>query len=170
MIKEFTASIKDKNYKITLNDHSTSGTINQNSFTLDISKLNPTRIHALINHQSYNIELLSINKEEKKVTLTVNGHKYEVKLEDQYDHLLKNLGLDILTKNKINEIKAPMPGLVVNVLVNQGDVVEKDHPLLVLEAMKMENILKSPGRGMVKKINVSKGQAVEKNNVLIQFE
>ncbi|MCC7050886.1 MAG: acetyl-CoA carboxylase biotin carboxyl carrier protein subunit, partial [Bacteroidia bacterium] len=54
--------------------------------------------------------------------------------------------------------------------VKEGDKVTKGDALMVLEAMKMENILKSPGDGIIKKINVSKGQAVEKNTVLITFE
>jgi biotin carboxyl carrier protein len=62
-----------------------------------------------------------------------------------------------------------MPGLVVNILVAEGDTIAKGDALLVLEAMKMENIIKSPGEGVVKKININKGQAVEKNQVLIEI-
>jgi biotin carboxyl carrier protein len=63
-----------------------------------------------------------------------------------------------------------MPGLVLDVRVKEGDEVKKGDPLLVLEAMKMENILKSPAHAKIKKINVNKGQAVEKNQVLVSFE
>lgn len=51
----------------------------------------------------------------------------------------------------MKEIKAPMPGLVLNVLVNVGDNVEKDTPLLILEAMKMENVIKAGSSAVVKK-------------------
>jgi biotin carboxyl carrier protein len=62
-----------------------------------------------------------------------------------------------------------MPGMVLNVLVNEGQTVKKGDALLVLEAMKMENILKSPAEGTIKKITAVKGTAVEKNQILIQF-
>ncbi len=62
-----------------------------------------------------------------------------------------------------------MPGMVLNILVKEGDVVKKGDPLIVLEAMKMENILKSPTEGTVKKVAAIKGTAVEKNQLLIQF-
>ncbi|MNR65826.1 2-oxoglutarate carboxylase large subunit [compost metagenome] len=69
----------------------------------------------------------------------------------------------------MKEIKAPMPGLVLNVMVQEGQEVGKGDNLLVLEAMKMENIIKSPDSGIVKKILITKGDKVEKNEVLIQF-
>jgi biotin carboxyl carrier protein len=83
--------------------------------------------------------------------------------------LLKSLGFDDLNAKKVNEIKAPMPGLVLDVRVSEGDTVKKGDAILVLEAMKMENIIKSPTDGIIKKINVKKGVAVEKNQVLINF-
>ena len=59
--------------------------------------------------------------------------------------------------------------MVLKILVTEGDQVKKGDALLVLEAMKMENIIKSPADGLVKKINAVQGTAVEKNQVLIQF-
>jgi biotin carboxyl carrier protein len=71
---------------------------------------------------------------------------------------------------KIRNVKAPMPGLVLRIEVQPGQEVEKDTPLLILEAMKMENVIKSPGSGRVKSIPVQQGIAVEKSAVLIEFE
>jgi biotin carboxyl carrier protein len=62
-----------------------------------------------------------------------------------------------------------MPGLVLEVRVKVGDTVKKGDPLLVLEAMKMENILKSPADGIIQKVHVQKSAAVEKNQTLINF-
>ena len=62
-----------------------------------------------------------------------------------------------------------MPGMVLNILVTEGQEVKKGDALIVLEAMKMENILKSPTDGVIKKIAINKGVAVEKNQLLIQF-
>ena len=82
---------------------------------------------------------------------------------------MHSLGMDNVASSKVNQIKAPMPGMVLNVLVNEGTEVKKGDVLLVLEAMKMENMLKSPTDGVIKKIAVQKGNAVEKNQLLIQF-
>ena len=71
--------------------------------------------------------------------------------------------------SKLNEIKAPMPGLVVRITVEEGAEVKKGDSLLVLEAMKMENVIKAPGDAVVGKIKVNAGQAVEKNQLLISF-
>jgi biotin carboxyl carrier protein len=62
-----------------------------------------------------------------------------------------------------------MPGLVINIVVSEGDAVEKDSPLLILEAMKMENVIKSAAPGIVKRVLATKGVAVEKGSVLIEF-
>ena len=83
--------------------------------------------------------------------------------------LLQSMGLDTTSSRKLNEIKAPMPGLVVRITVEEGTEVKKGDSLLVLEAMKMENVIKAPGDAVVGKIKVNAGQAVEKNQLLISF-
>jgi biotin carboxyl carrier protein len=77
--------------------------------------------------------------------------------------------MDRLATQAMNEIKAPMPGLILKVLVGAGDTVAKGDNLLVVEAMKMENIIKAPGDGVVSAILTQAGDKVEKNQVLIKF-
>ena len=103
------------------------------------------------------------------MVLKINSVKYAIDLKDKYDELLHSLGMDNIASAKINQVKAPMPGMVLNILVHEGNEVKKGDVLLVLEAMKMENMLKSPTDGVIKKIAVQKGNAVEKNQLLIQF-
>ncbi len=67
-------------------------------------------------------------------------------------------------------LKAPMPGLVVNVQVKPGDRVAKGQPLIVVEAMKMENIIKAGHAGVIKAIHVQAGASVEKGDSLLEFE
>jgi biotin carboxyl carrier protein len=166
-------------YKVSVNEvkefeinfsSSHSGTINGSSFDLNLIEEKSGTFHVLKNHQSYNVEVLATDLIEKTFTVKVNGNVYTLVVKDKYDVLLKSLGFENLNSGKVNEVKAPMPGLVLDIRVNVGDVVKKGDALLVLEAMKMENILKSPAEGVVKKIAISKAQAVEKNQVLIQFE
>lgn len=145
------------------------GTVGEALVKGDLMRINDQQYHLIYNNKSFNIEVLKISSEEKSLTLRVNSKKFTVQLKDKYDLLLHSLGLDNLAVKKVNEIKAPMPGMVLKILINEGDEVKKGDALLVLEAMKMENIIKSPADGLVKKINAVQGTAVEKNQVLIQF-
>ena len=158
-------------YKTELNhkDSNFEGTLNEALIKGDLHKINEYQYHLLYSGKSYNIEVIKINTEEKTLVLKVNAVKFNLQLKDKYDELLHSLGLDNLTTKKVNEIKAPMPGMVLKILVKDGDEVKKGDPLLVLEAMKMENILKSPTDGVIKKIAAVTGVAVEKNQLLIQF-
>lgn len=161
--------VNNKNtHNIVFKDDS-NGTIDGNEFTWDVVEKENRIFHVIKDQKSYTVEVLKSDPAEKNFTLRVNGNKYQLDIKDKYDELLKSLGFDNLNANKINEIKAPMPGLVLEIRVNEGDVIKKGDPVLVLEAMKMENIIKSPVDGTIKKISVKKGLAVEKNQVLVQF-
>ncbi len=144
--------------------------VNQEELSIDSSLLSDKHAHFIFNNRSYNLEMVSENKTDKTATVKVNGREYQISIEDQYDQLLKRLGLDNLKANKVKDIKAPMPGLVLNVMITEGQDVQKGDSLLVLEAMKMENVIKSPSEGKVKKILIQKGDKVEKSELLIQFD
>ncbi|HQQ93418.1 MAG TPA: acetyl-CoA carboxylase biotin carboxyl carrier protein subunit [Bacteroidia bacterium] len=143
--------------------------INGKSYKGDLLRISSYEYHLILGQQSLSIELLRLNPEDKTLQLRINAKRVQVKLRDKYDELLHSLGLDEINQKKANDIKAPMPGMVLNVLVKDGDTVKKGDAILVLEAMKMENILKSPSDGIIKKVAISKGTAVEKNQLLVQF-
>lgn len=145
------------------------GTLNGKLISGDFLKINDHQFHILYNSKSYSIDVIKLNSEEKSMTVKINSVKFNLTLKDKYDELLHNLGLDNLTTKKAADIKAPMPGMVLNILVKEGDVVKKGDTLIILEAMKMENSLKSPADGVIKKIVATKGTPVEKNQLLIQF-
>ena len=150
-------------------ENTTSGTIDGKEFSWDVIGVKSGSFHVIRNNKSYSVEVIKADVAEKSFLVSVNGNKYQLNVKDKFDELLKSLGMDNMTASKVNEIKAPMPGLVLDIRVSEGDTVKKGDPILVLEAMKMENILKSPTDGIIKKINVKKGLAVEKNQVLINF-
>lgn len=154
---------------IKLQDGKFSGVINGQEISGDLLKINDYQFHLLYKNKSYSVDLLKLNSEEKSIVLKINSAKYNLSLKDKYDELLHQLGMDNLNSKKVSEVKAPMPGMVLNVMVEEGAEVKKGDVLIVLEAMKMENILKSPSDGTVKKIHAIKGSAVEKNQILIQF-
>ena len=163
----YTAHVNNTAYKIEKEENQWK--LDGKAINIDSIEVSPGEFHVLHDSKSYSADIIKINKDDKTVLVKVNGNKYEVKLADKFDELLKNLGMDNLASKKVNNIKAPMPGLVLNIIAKEGDEVKKGDPLLVLEAMKMENILKSPTDGVIKKIAVQKGIAVEKNQLLIEF-
>ena len=139
-------------------------------FSWDLLQLKNDSYHIIQNNQSYQVEVLKADYQTKTFTLQINGHRYTVKAEDKLDQLLKRLGMDNTNQNKVNDIKAPMPGLILNIHVNEGDEVKKGYILMILEAMKMENALKSPVDGKIKAVKVKQGENVEKNQMLLIFE
>lgn len=164
------ANINNQIFEIAFSDnHLQEGTINNKPFCIDSSKVNNNTWHIIKDNQSYNIEILKTDRENKSIELKVNGKVSVVKISDKYDELLKNLGLENSSSKKVLELKAPMPGLVISISAKDGDTIAKGDTLLVLEAMKMENIIKSPTDGVIKKIHISKATAVEKNQLLISF-
>lgn len=136
----------------------------------DLQKRGSGEWHLIVDGKSMVVYIDKINKVEKTMQAVVNGKVCEVKITDKMDLLLKSMGLENALAKKINELKAPMPGLVLEIKVNAGDTIQKGDALLVLEAMKMENVIKAAGDGVVKEIKVQAKDAVDKNQVLITFE
>ena len=136
----------------------------------DIKVIGPGVFSILLNNRSFVAEVLKADRSAKTFTIRVNSNTYMLQVTDKYDRLLHDLGMDAASSSKATDLKAPMPGLVVDVSISEGMDVRKGDKLIVLEAMKMENILKAAADGKVKKINVVKGNTVEKNAVLIQFQ
>lgn len=138
--------------------------------SIDLIKLEEGKFHIIKGDKSFNAEVIAANHAEKAFEIRINNNDYQLKVEDRFDLLLQKLGMDDLIAGGVSEIKAPMPGLVLSIEVEVGKEVKTDEPLVVLEAMKMENVLKSPTDAVVKAISIEKGQAVEKNQILIEFE
>lgn len=144
-------------------------TLNGQPFAWDMAALGEGRYHILRNGKSYNAELVSADYATKTFVLKINGQRVELQAKDRFDRLLEQMGLSNATAAKVNELKAPMPGLIVDIRVQPGQAVQKGDPLLVLEAMKMENILKAPADGTVGSVKVDLRANVTKGQVLVQF-
>jgi len=139
------------------------------NLAFDVIEINDGQLHFLYQNKSYHAEIVLENSADKTLIVKVNGKLCSVQIEDQYDLLLKEMGLSTGTGKVALEIKAPMPGLVLGVNVIVGQEIKKGDSLLVLEAMKMENMLKSVTAGVIKRICVANGDKVEKNQVLIEL-
>lgn len=167
-IKIYTES--GNSYSADIDNGLNSGTINEQEFNWDVIQIKKNLFSVIKNNKSYNVEVLSFNSEEKRFYIKVNGLKYKLNVKDKYDELLHSLGMDSLASQKVSDLKAPMPGLVLDISVSEGEAVSKGDALLILEAMKMENVIKSPTDGVIKSISVNKGEALEKNQLILNFE
>ncbi|MBL4675637.1 MAG: biotin/lipoyl-binding protein [Mucilaginibacter sp.] len=143
--------------------------LNGREVTADVKQLGDNLYHIINNKGSYSAEVVSFDVHEKTAQIKVNNNIYTVTAKDQFDQLLDQMGLSNLMAAKVSDIKAPMPGLVLKVLVEEGADVKKGDNLFILEAMKMENIIKAPADVTIQTIKMKPGDKVEKGQVLMLF-
>ncbi|MEC8693189.1 MAG: acetyl-CoA carboxylase biotin carboxyl carrier protein subunit [Bacteroidota bacterium] len=144
-------------------------TTNQTS-GIEIIQRDEETLFIVTKDKVHTVRCLDINKDEKEITLLHQGQKTHLYLAEPMNELLKSMGLEGALTPKINDLKAPMPGLVLDIVITAGDVVSKGDKLLILEAMKMENAIKAPADLKIKEIHTATGSAVDKNQVLITFD
>ncbi len=144
--------------------------INPNDINWDIIEIKEGKFHILFNKQSFVADVLNVDYSEKTFTIIINQHSYVISLKDKFDLLAKQLGFAEKVVKVVNDVKAPMSGVVIDIIVNVGDEIIKGDSVLILEAMKMENIIKAERDAVVKSIFIKKGTAVDKNQILVEFE
>ena len=137
---------------------------------LDAIAVGDQQFHVLKNDVNYKASIETADYANKSYTIKVNGTSYTVKIADIYDRLIQKMGISTGGTTKSNNVQSPMPGLVLSILVSEGQTVVKGDNLLILEAMKMENVIKATGDGVVKSIHVQQGAVVEKRQLLIEME
>jgi biotin carboxyl carrier protein len=143
--------------------------INNSKVNADVRVLNAVSSHIINESKSYNTEVISFDPLEKTASIKVNNNIYTLTAKDQFDILLDKLGLSNMAGTKVSEVKAPMPGLVLKVMVTEGSEIKKGDNLFILEAMKMENIIKAPADVTVKTVKIKPGDKVEKGQILLLF-
>ncbi len=135
-----------------------------------IKKVAENTYHILYKNKNYFFRLEQANTASGELVLKLFKKKKHIKIEDPVQQMIRSLGYNSLKAKHTDSLIAPMPGLVLDVLVAEGVEVKKGDHLLTLEAMKMENILKAAHDGIIKKILVQKADKVEKNQLLLLFE
>ncbi|NJC26294.1 acetyl-CoA carboxylase biotin carboxyl carrier protein subunit [Neolewinella antarctica] len=157
---KYQARSSDRTYPVTATDLA----------ELDLHRTGEGTYHLLRNGKAHHVRVLELDRNEKSVRLTIDGQELFFSLLDARDQQIDALGFSA-TETVLNKhVYAPMPGLVLKVLVAEGAEVTAGTPLIILEAMKMENVLKAEGDGVVTTIAVNKGDAVEKKQLLISVE
>ena len=144
------------------------GTVNGKKVEVESFHLGESRSLLLINGLSLEIDIRA-NGYDNKRTVFMIGRDIPVEIEDYHlAQIRKTAGMTTTTIDKV--LKAPMPGLIIDIKTAVGDKVKKGQALMIMEAMKMENIIKAPADGVVKQIFIEKSKSVEKDDKLIEFE
>ncbi|HUH25838.1 MAG TPA: acetyl-CoA carboxylase biotin carboxyl carrier protein subunit [Flavobacterium sp.] len=156
--------------KVSVNKEHTFEFTEDQMLAADVASLDQKNFHVLHNNTSYHATVVNTDFINKTYTVVVNNNEYVVSIANQLDQLIKEMGFEVGKTKIVNAIKAPMPGLILEINVAVGQEVQEGDNLLILEAMKMENSFDSPRAGVIKSIAVTKGQAVDKGQLLIEFE
>ena len=137
---------------------------------IDLIQRSATEFNCIIKHHSVNAVLQEADADNKRFKIAIEGEIFSVEIKDELDQVLEKMGFGIAANKQLTHIKAPMPGLVLEINVTEGQIVNEGDKILILEAMKMENSIMIPGQATIKKILVSKGQAVDRGQVLVELE
>jgi biotin carboxyl carrier protein len=144
-------------YKVTVDGH---------EFMVDGRRTGRNNYSLLIDNRSFEVD---VDTTEDEYRVLMDGRTYRIHMSDERQVRFggRQSGIEVSGRQ---EVKIPMPGKVVAVLVNEGDTVAKGQGLVIVEAMKMENEARAPGDGEVKEIRVKTGESVESGQVLAIVE
>jgi pyruvate carboxylase subunit B len=164
-------------YEIEIDDHQTSldideqaRTVSQNGENQSFSFWQQTNGRYLLRVGNKTYTLDNAEVDGTTITFTINGQWITAQVSDEQDLLLEKLGFRKPGEIAEGTLKAPMPGKILDVMVSEGDQVSLDQPVVILEAMKMENELKAPSDGVVKSVYAHKGDSINKNAVILEIE
>ena len=146
-------------YKVVVDGH---------EFTVDGRRTGRNNYSLLIDNRSFEVDV-DVDAMEDEYRVLLDGRTYHISMSDERQVRVggRQSGIEVSGRQ---EVKIPMPGKVVTVLVNEGDTVDKGQGLVIVEAMKMENEVRAPGPGKVAEIRVKTGEAVEAGQVLVIVE
>ncbi len=153
---------------VTLELHGQRTMIEGKEVNYQLLKRKADEFQLLIGADAYDIRVLAV--EGSHVWLLIDDYEVKIETRNELDLMMVKLGVDDRSMAGNAEILAPMPGTILDIIVAPGQMVKSGDSLLVLNAMKMENVIKSPGDGQVDQVLVSTGDNVNKNQVLVSFK
>lgn len=133
-----------------------------------VAEIGPGIYHVLKDNRSQSIRILSASG--NHIQVEADGERYDILIKDEFQQMLEALGFNNTQAARVKEIKAPMPGLVLQIAIKEGDSIKPGDKLIILEAMKMENSILATTDARVKQIHVTPGMGVEKGQLLVEFE
>jgi len=162
---KYITTVDDKQFTIDINRDG-QVTVDDQIIDIEIEQLlDSTMYSIIIGGKSHDIRMTA---EEDEYEVLLSGEIFDVTVEDERTRRLAGLKAGGGVTGEVT-VKAPMPGVVVEVLVDEGQEVAKGDVVLILESMKMQNEFKAPRDGTVKKIRVNAGDTVDQNAVLLMI-
>jgi len=157
-------------YKVKVSNGSEFNISKDQISNLDAVQTSDSKHHILQDNTPYIAEITGSHFNEKKYSVKVNNNTYDVAISNALDGLISDMGFAVGASKQVNAIKAPMPGLILDINVNVGQEVKEDDPLLILEAMKMENSLRAIDNVKIKSILVEEGDNLMVDQTILEFE
>lgn len=167
----YLVTIDDKETEVTVEYRSEKyfAIIGDHTFEVQRSALDDWRSLLLIDGNSLEFDIRPNNADSSRQVFVV-GTEIHAEIED-YNLAMLRKTAGMSSGGAVEKVLlAPMPGLILELRVEEGQQVSKGDPLLIVEAMKMENVMKSQSDGTIKTVHVSKGQSVEKGDKLLEIE
>lgn len=165
---KFETTINEVSTALNLDKENGAIFVNDRHYDYKFEEIGEGRFLLRTGFKSYILDNVSVNGSE--VEFTLNGKWVKSDIKDEQALLLSSLGFKVGAGNAQGNLKAPMPGKILNIMTKTGEEIQAGSPVVVLEAMKMENELKAPVTGIIKNINAEVGQSVEKNHVILEIE
>jgi biotin carboxyl carrier protein len=159
-----------KNFRVNVNQNQNFELNTDKLKELDLVSNGELTYHLLDKNKSFQVDVIQADFNKKEYIVSLNSKTYNLKISDALDIMIEEMGYSFNGSKKLNAIHAPMPGIIIDLEVKQGDKVKEGDSILILEAMKMENSIKCPKDGIVKSVHTQKGDAVEKGRLLIELE
>ena len=161
---KYITTVEDKQFLIEIIDEK-HVSVDGKVYEVDFESVSGQPVYSLIvdgkSHESY------VAPGDHDWQVLIRGRLYPVTVEDEREKRLRSAAGGGVAETGEFHLRAPMPGLVVAILVTEGQAIKKGQVLLILESMKMQNELKSPRDGTVGRIRVKAGETVEQKQTLL---
>jgi biotin carboxyl carrier protein len=174
---EYLVAINDVTYKVFITDEKNI-TVNDSAYHVELKKVKDDVYVLDLMNDSYEIEFLDFTAKRTLTTLTNLSSKLNIKVNGVQMHAIVDDQRSLVAQSwlrrkphisKPNTLRAPMPGLVTKIMVQQGEIVQRGAVLLVLEAMKMENEIRALQKCKIESVIVHSGATVERNEELLKI-
>jgi pyruvate carboxylase subunit B len=168
-MKKFETTIDNRSTGLQIDPESSTFSINDGNSGEYSFRTQPNGRRLLrIGHILYKIDNVHITN--RTIEFTLNGRLCRVDVRNEHDLLLDEMGFKSAAEIGEGQLKAPMPGKILAIMVGEGDEVQQGDPVAILEAMKMENELKAPIDGIIASVEASVNDSLEKNALILEIE
>jgi len=165
---QFESTIDDRSFDVEIDHENHSATVDGKEMTYELISQSNGCILFRTGTKLYIIDNIEVDKH--NISFSIDGKFVKTVVKDEQELLLERLGFSTDELASVGLLEAPMPGKILELLVAEGDEVEEGQPVVILEAMKMENELKAPATGTVASVSVTESDNVEKNQTILEIE